>query len=389
LIVDGALGSTFHREIIWDQITDVLETITSQGAVLHRLPEATESALENALRQGDWDVIHLFTNIQEHEGAYEAIALQSSSGSLRYLTARNLASLISRFDCVKLVVLQVADERLHGCRDLMQTLVDGGVPTCICTHLTAGRAERQFLKSLYSGLVLGYTLRQLSESIDNLGDSTTNRQVLQLSLRVKMNDQPIVSPNTQKLAEPENPIHPTIQPRNSAIRSTTHALPVAPIFGEAIRAASSAPLVEDDSSVECFLCHNSKDKPYVRQIAAYLKQAGYRPWLDETAIQGGEHWQPTIIQAIRKCKAAIVCLGASGVTGWQSLELRTIINEVAERGLIVIPVFLPDAPEDEAVPEFLAQIQCIDLRKAEEPKIEKVVFALRRTVSIAEARSNT
>ena len=39
---------------------------------------------------------------------------------------------------------------------------------------------------------------------------------------------------------------------------------------------------------DVFLCHNSEDKPVVREIAQKLAEKGIKPWLDEADIRGGD-----------------------------------------------------------------------------------------------------
>jgi hypothetical protein len=50
----------------------------------------------------------------------------------------------------------------------------------------------------------------------------------------------------------------------------------------------------EDSKTEIFdvfLCHNSDDKPAVREIAQQLVREGIKPWLDEEQIRTGIVWQ--------------------------------------------------------------------------------------------------
>jgi hypothetical protein len=49
---------------------------------------------------------------------------------------------------------------------------------------------------------------------------------------------------------------------------------------------------------DVFLCHNSEDKPEVRQIARRLAAEGIKPWLDEEQIRPGTSWQTALGQQI-------------------------------------------------------------------------------------------
>jgi hypothetical protein len=46
-----------------------------------------------------------------------------------------------------------------------------------------------------------------------------------------------------------------------------------------------------------FLCHASDDKERVRELYRQLKEAGFRPWLDEEDLLPGQKWvKPAIFQ---------------------------------------------------------------------------------------------
>jgi TIR domain len=52
-----------------------------------------------------------------------------------------------------------------------------------------------------------------------------------------------------------------------------------------------------DSNAEffdVFLCHNSEDKPAVREIAQKLSEKKIKPWLDEEQIRPGTSWQTAL-----------------------------------------------------------------------------------------------
>jgi hypothetical protein len=42
---------------------------------------------------------------------------------------------------------------------------------------------------------------------------------------------------------------------------------------------------------DVFLCHNSEDKPAVREISQKLVEKNIKPWLDEAEIRPGTSWQ--------------------------------------------------------------------------------------------------
>lgn len=69
---------------------------------------------------------------------------------------------------------------------------------------------------------------------------------------------------------------------------------------------------EQDSKADIFdifLCHNSEDKPAVREIAQQLCKEGIKPWLDEDQIRPGTTWQTALGEQIGSIKSAAVFVG--------------------------------------------------------------------------------
>jgi hypothetical protein len=67
---------------------------------------------------------------------------------------------------------------------------------------------------------------------------------------------------------------------------------------------------------DVFPCHNSKDKPAVREIAQMLVKSGIKPWVDEDQIRRGTSWQTALRQQIESIKSAAVFVGESGLGPW-------------------------------------------------------------------------
>jgi hypothetical protein len=53
---------------------------------------------------------------------------------------------------------------------------------------------------------------------------------------------------------------------------------------------------------DVFLCHNSEDKPAVREISRKLAKNNIKPWLDEEQIRPGTSWQPALGKTDQKHK---------------------------------------------------------------------------------------
>ena len=116
---------------------------------------------------------------------------------------------------------------------------------------------------------------------------------------------------------------------------------------------------------DVFLCHNSQDKPEVIKIANQLRSRGIAPWLDQWELRPGFSWQELLESQISHIKSAAVFVGSSGLGPWQKRELRAFLNEFTERDCPVIPVLLPNAPEQPNLPIFLKGMTWVDCRRSE------------------------
>jgi hypothetical protein len=69
-------------------------------------------------------------------------------------------------------------------------------------------------------------------------------------------------------------------------------------------------------SFDVFLCHNSEDKPAIREISGTLAQENITAWLDEDEIRPGTSWQTELGWQIASIgSAAVLLAGAQSVPG--------------------------------------------------------------------------
>jgi hypothetical protein len=127
---------------------------------------------------------------------------------------------------------------------------------------------------------------------------------------------------------------------------------------------------------DVFLCHNSKDKPEVKVIANQLKERGLLPWLDEWELRPGVPWQRTLEEQITKVKSAAVFIGGSGIGPWQDMEQTAFIRQFMKRNCPVIPVFLPEAPKDLALPTFLEGQMSVDFRRLAPDPLNQLIWGI-------------
>lgn len=143
---------------------------------------------------------------------------------------------------------------------------------------------------------------------------------------------------------------------------------------------------ELDTLLKVFLCHSSNDKLIVREIYQQLKRFGFKPWLDEEELIGGQDWDLEIKKAVKASDAIVVCLSKTSITkeGYVQREIKMALDMAEEkpRGTIFI---IPLRLEECEVPSDLAKWQRIDLYKDDGYK--KLIKALNtRAGSLSNSR---
>ena len=91
-----------------------------------------------------------------------------------------------------------------------------------------------------------------------------------------------------------------------------------------------------------FLSHNSKDKPWVRELAKRLTDDGVTVWLDEAELNIGDSLIERISSAIEQMKfvAAVISPNSIG-SAWVQKELSLAMSkEVKGRRVTVLPLLI-------------------------------------------------
>ena len=127
---------------------------------------------------------------------------------------------------------------------------------------------------------------------------------------------------------------------------------------------------------DVFLCHNSEDKPAVREIARQLAQNNIKPWLDEQQIRPGTSWQKALGQQIESIKSAAVFVGKSGLGPWQDQEIQALLSQLVKRECAVIPVVLPSAQTTPELPWTLANLHWVDFRGTHVDPLGQLIWGI-------------
>jgi hypothetical protein len=131
-----------------------------------------------------------------------------------------------------------------------------------------------------------------------------------------------------------------------------------------------------EQQFDVFLCHNSDDQPAVIEIAQQLQQNGLKPWLDVWELQPGAIWQFGLEQQIESIRAAAVFVGKDGLGPWQSEEVYAFLQEFMRRKCPVIPVMLPDTPQQPKLPIFLRNRHWVDFRLQNPDPLVQLVWGI-------------
>ncbi|AUB84262.1 hypothetical protein THSYN_27220 [Candidatus Thiodictyon syntrophicum] len=113
------------------------------------------------------------------------------------------------------------------------------------------------------------------------------------------------------------------------------------------------PCWESTMDYDCFLSHNSKDKPAVRELCVRLQEAGLKVWFDENELPFGYNWQPLLEDGIRRSAAGVVVIGPNGTSNWNAEEMELMLRDARRQVRPVIPLLLSGAPSTPDLPGFL------------------------------------
>ena len=127
---------------------------------------------------------------------------------------------------------------------------------------------------------------------------------------------------------------------------------------------------------DVFLCHNSADKPAVKEIGKRLKEHGLRPWLDEWHLRPGFSGQAELEKQIENIKAAAVFVGESGMGPWQTHEYEAFFREFIARKCPVIPVILPECKGKPDLPVFLKGMTWVDFTKTDPDPLGRLIWGI-------------
>ena len=133
--------------------------------------------------------------------------------------------------------------------------------------------------------------------------------------------------------------------------------------------------LENKDEKVVFLSHSSKDKPFIRQLAADLTEKGILVWLDEQQINVGDSINKAINQGLVESDYFIIALSEhSTQSEWVERELNSaLIDEIESKKVKVLPIKLSDCK----FPPLIKDKKYADFTKSYTAGLEELLKALK------------
>ncbi len=149
-------------------------------------------------------------------------------------------------------------------------------------------------------------------------------------------------------------IAPLVAWANSVAQVLDLGVRVETLVNEAV-AAKEARHVEHENERVAFLLHSSKDKGFVRKLAADLVANGVKVWIDEQRILVGDSIPEKIAQGLAESDFFLIVVSENSVESpWVKKELSSaLIHEIERRKVTVLPIKLDDAKAPDSIKDKL------------------------------------
>ena len=127
-----------------------------------------------------------------------------------------------------------------------------------------------------------------------------------------------------------------------------------------------------------FLSHNSKDKPFVRRLAARLAESGVVVWLDEVELSIGDSLIDKISDAIANIEFVAAVISSNSVkSNWVKKELSlAMTKEIAGKEKVILPLLINDCE----IPNAMKDKLYADFRKSGKAQFERECGRLLRGI---------
>lgn len=123
-----------------------------------------------------------------------------------------------------------------------------------------------------------------------------------------------------------------------------------------------------------FICHSSRDKPFIRHLCAELERHGVNVWLDEKEIRVGESLRQRLESGLEQCEYVLVALSRSALESqWVQKELSAAFSlELYRKKDVLLPVLIEPAK----LPIFLLDKKYADFSNDWSEGLNELLIAL-------------
>jgi hypothetical protein len=149
-------------------------------------------------------------------------------------------------------------------------------------------------------------------------------------------------------------ISPLVSWSNSVAQVLDLGVRVEVLVNEAV-AAKEMRHAEHKNERVAFISHSTKDKPFVRRLAADLVANDVRVWLDEQRILVGDSIPEKIAQGLAESDFFLMVVSHNSVdSAWVRKELNSaLVHEIERRKVAVLPIKLDEAKMPDSINDKL------------------------------------
>jgi hypothetical protein len=148
----------------------------------------------------------------------------------------------------------------------------------------------------------------------------------------------------------KNAITPLVEWANSVGSVFDLGIRVETLVDQAVIAKETRHIKNKHERV-AFLSHSSKDKAFVRKLAADLVANGVKVWIDEQRILVGDSIPEKVAQGLAESDFFLIVVSENSVgSSWVKKELsNALIHEIERRNVTVLPIKIDDATMPESI----------------------------------------
>jgi hypothetical protein len=171
----------------------------------------------------------------------------------------------------------------------------------------------------------------------------------------------------------KNAIAPLVRWANSVAQVLDLGVRVETLVNDAV-ASKEARRAEHRHERIAFLSHSSKDKGFVRRLAADLVAGGVKVWIDEQRILVGDSIPEKIAQGLAESDFFLIVVSHNSVESpWVKKELNSaLVHEIERRKVAVLPIKLDDAK----LPDSISEKHYADFRGSYDEGLKKLLQSI-------------